>query len=68
VLRDALRRTLTLPQLDVGLADLGALALVAGILGGCTLLGLLVAWWAGLGLFFALLVLWGGAAVAPTRT
>jgi len=39
--------------------DVAAISVLIGLAGGCVLLGVLVAWWAALGLFFALLVAWG---------
>ena len=47
---------LRVPALD----DVAAVGVVGGLIGGCVLLGLLAGWFAGLGLFFALLVAWGG--------
>jgi hypothetical protein len=46
-----------------GLDDVGAAAIVAGVVGGLILLGLLAAWFAALGLLCALLVGWGTAAL-----
>lgn len=52
--------------------DVAAIAVASGLIGGCVLLGLEVGWWAGLGLFFGLLVVWGvlvlrGAAATPDQ-
>lgn len=44
---------------DLGRDDVATLAVVVGLIGGCVLLGLLAGWYAGLGLFFVLLVAWG---------
>jgi hypothetical protein len=40
--------------------DVAAIGVVVGAIGGCVLLGLGAGWQAGLGLFFLLLVVWGG--------
>jgi hypothetical protein len=58
-----------LPELDG--RDIAAVAVAVGCIGGCVLLGLETGWFAGLGLFLALLVLWGGyvltAGVTPAE-
>lgn len=47
--------------------DWAAIAVVAGCIGGCVLLGLAVGAVAGLGLFFALLAGWGVVTLRAVR-
>lgn len=63
MLPESFRRTMALPRAGLDLSDAAALAVVTGFVGGIVLLSLLVAWWAGLGLLFATLVLWGSTAL-----
>jgi hypothetical protein len=64
----ALRNTLRVRVPRPALEDVGALAIVGGVLGGAALLGLLVAWYAGVGLALAALVAWGFSAVHVRRS
>jgi hypothetical protein len=45
--------------MTVALDDVAAVAVIAGCIGGCVLLGLETGWYAGAGLFCLLLVAWG---------
>jgi len=44
---------------ELALDDVAAIAVVVGLAGICGVVWVMVGWWAGLGLFFLLLVVWG---------
>lgn len=56
------------PVRTLSLDDVAAVGVMIGLIGGCVLLGLLVGWFAGVGLFFALLVLWGAVTLHAHRS